>query len=227
MRIYIPSLDRPGNVPEMQAQAGIAELVWLVPEDQEQAYRKAGAKSVITGPRDKPSKINAILDAYPDQWRVFSDDDCRRLTILNDSGASVRCTLGLAASEYIAVGNRRRDHLVAMPNMSNAHFAARRVSDWGSTVGWFFAVAPDTECRLDPEMPYGDDVDFACRVFMRYGRIARVGWIIGDYRYGDRDSHFRVEHMAQNDVHRALIARYPGLLQWKNDAVLGFRRVKA
>jgi hypothetical protein len=200
--------------------------VWCVPLEQADAYQRAGARHILTGPAGKAAKMNEVLDAHPDEWCVFSDDDCRKMTWLNDSGGLVKCTLGLAASDYIAVGNRRRDHLVAIPNMSNAHFAARRVSDWGSTVGWFCAVAPNTECRFDEALPYGEDIDFACRVFDRYGRIARVGWIIGDYRYGGPESHFRAQHENRAALNRALIERWPGLLEWKSPEVLGYRRLK-
>lgn len=227
MRVYITSLGRPGNVPAMEAQAGIAQLVWLVPEEQADDYARAGATSIITGPPGKPDKINAILDAYPDQWNVFSDDDCRKLTLLNETGDRVKCTLGLAAAEYIAVGNRRRDHGVFMPNMSNAHFAARRVSAWGSTVGWFMAVAPNTECRLDPALLMNHDVDFACQVFMRYGRIARVGYIIGDYRYADKTSHFREQHDDRSYEHKVVIDRYPGLVLGSDGDTMKFARIKA
>jgi hypothetical protein len=225
MRIFVTSLDRPGNVAPMMELAGEAELVWCVPEEQADAYRAHGAEHIEVGPPGKCEKINAILDSHAEEWCVFTDDDCRRLTRLNADGSYERITLDEAAREYVRVGIERRDHFVTIPNMQNVRFASRKVSNWGSTVGWFGAIAPHTECRYDPSLVIAHDVDFAAQVFDRYGRISRVGWIIGEYRYADKASHFRDEHANRQRGNGEVILRYPHLLYWKSDQDFGFRRV--
>jgi len=222
MRIFVPSRDRPGNVPRMERLAGGAKLVWLVPEEQEHAYRRYGATEVVTGHPRKSHKMNEALDRFNDDWCVFSDDDCSAMFRLGTDLIRRRITLEDAAVEFVAIGERRQEHLVNMICLHNAKFINLTLYSWGRATGWFFAVAPGTECRFDESLPYCEDLDFAARCFDRYGGIAIPGWILGHYRMGDPNSHFR-NLLGESDfrplVARLLITRYPHLFRWDGGLV--------
>lgn len=227
--IYVPSLHRPGNVPTMEKLAGEAELVWLVPPEEEQAYREAGATRVEVGHPHKYQKVNAVLDARPDVWNVFSDDDCSRVIRLEPDGTFSEITLGEAADEYVEVGKRRRDSLVIVTQITNRTFLRRSISDWGTNNGWFFAVAPHTTPRWDTTLRSCGDADFAAQHFVNYGRISRVNWIMPTYRLADKASHFAAEYKDHSATFKIIIDRYPHLFEWHGldyhgKEMLGFRQ---
>ena len=207
----------------MESLAGDCHLVWLVPENQEAAYRDAGARMVVTGPRGKAAKINAVLDRFNDEWCVFSDDDCQGIVRLSKDGP-VPITLGEAAHHFVALGRRDKEHLVNITAMTNRHFMGPSVTPWGQLVGWFFAVAPFTVVSMDEELPTAEDLDFAARCFRRYGSIARPNYIQGDYRVGGRDSHFDHSSDAKAAAFAGLEVRYPELFRAEGDKIIYLRQ---
>lgn len=192
------------------AGAGV-RLVWLVPGEQAEAYRAFGADAVITGPHSKSVFMNLILDHYADQWCVFSDDDCREMVMLSERDRLVDVPLGMVAREFVRVGRQRGDHLVNIPHITNRRYMNHTVSDWGPISGWFFAVAPDTECRFDPSLRVAEDVDFGAQVVERYGRLARPNYVQATYLMGGAKSNFNHE---RDDLPCSAIvaARYPHLI---------------
>jgi len=224
MRVFVPSLGRAHHVPRMESLAGNSHLVWLVPEDEEPAYREAGAKMVVTGPREKSAKINEALDRFGNEWCVFSDDDCHGLVRLGRNQEVVPLTLGDAANHFVAAGRRHREHLVSITALTNRHFMGPSVTPWGQTVGWFFAVAPGTSIRLDESLPTAEDLDFAARCFRRYGSIARPNYIQGDYRVGGQDSHFDHSPEAKAAAFAELALRYPELFRADGDKIIYLRQ---
>ena len=218
MKVFVTSLNRPGNVPTMEALAGDAELVWCVPIDQVMDYRQAGARDVLIGPRGKWEKVNAVLDEM-DGWRVFTDDDCEGIWWLGQDGTR-HATLGEVAKEFVRVGEERHAPLVLLPCIRNPFYLKRSVSKWSRTVDWFFAVSPDNECRYDLSMKAIGDTEFAARCFDRYGTIARVNYIMGDYRINDATTQF--DPADRGPDAEVILRRYPHLFRRaKNPGTMG------
>ena len=221
-RVYVPSRNRPHHVPRMLDLAGGIELVWLVSEEQADAYRAYGAKRVIVCEPGKEAKHNLVLDRFGDRWCVFSDDDCRGLRMLTN-GRRHRTTLSRAAAEFVRVGEARRDRLVSMPAFTNMRFMSETVSDWGAASGWFFAVAPGTPERFDASVPIFSDSDYAARIFLRYGRIARVNHVRGEYDWGGSASNY--DYARRVDGWRVVARRYPELFSGYTTETLMARRL--
>lgn len=228
VRVFVPSLHRPQNVPTMAALAGEAELVWCVPPEEEQAYRDAGAQHVHLGHPGEFEKMNEVMDAYPDEWVTFSDDDCTGFWRLEPDGDIVNITLGEAVAEMLSIAAARRDKFVCISMNSNRTFMRRTITDWGQPANWLCSIAPGVPERW--EVAWGSDVDFAAKMFMAYGRIARVNHIIGAYQFGNKDSlwneWYRSEP-AQDARLRELAARYPALMYHAGPGKLKYRRLKA
>lgn len=219
MRVFVPSLGRAHHVARMESLAGGAELVWLVPEWEVDAYREAGAKHTMIGPPGKSAKINEALDRFNNEWCVFSDDDCHGLFQLTRDGRAAPITLLQAAQTFIAAGQKDHEHLVTITALNNRRFMNHGVTPWGQTVGWFFAVAPGTSIRLDEDLAIAEDLDFAARCFRKYGSIARLNYIQGDYRVGGKDSHFDHSSEAKAAVFASLELRYPDLFRAEGDKI--------
>lgn len=211
MRVFVPSRNRWANVPTMQALAGHANLVWLVPADQAAAYAEAGATTIVTGPPGKSAKVNDALDRFNDEWCVFTDDDVTHLSWLTAPSKTRPTTLGEAAEEYVRVGEAMRAPLVVIPCIRNAMFLKPTVSGWTRSVDWFFAVAPHTKCRYDESLAYFGDTEFAAQCFDRYGRIARPNYIMGDYRINDASSQYSADD--RGPAAEVILRRYPHLFK--------------
>lgn len=226
MKVYVVSLNRPHNVAAMEALAGPADLVWCVPEEQIEEYALAGAKEFWPGPPSKYAKVNAILDALPEEWLVFTDDDCQGISRLEHDGSWTALTLGEAAEEYVTVGQRRKDAYVCPTQMQNKTFLSRTVSNWAMTSGWFNAMAPGFEPRYDEGLSSSGDTDLACQVMDRYGRICRVNWMLMEFRMADSESHYLADYKDKGPVIDVLLARWPHLLEADDDRTyLKFRRL--
>jgi hypothetical protein len=213
MDIHVISLDRPQNVPGMEALSGGARLIWCVPEAQAADYRAAGAKNIYVGPPGKAAKINLLLDTKPDEWVVITDDDCQKLVRLMPNGQRIPISLHEAAVEYVGIGERGRYGFVAIPDFTNGLYMNGKISTWGRTIGWFAAHAPGFRCRYDEQIHGAEDTDIACQAYLEYGRIARPNWIMGVYRVGGPDSHFLSMHQDWDSI-RVMAERYPMLVQW-------------
>lgn len=211
MRIFVPSINRPHHVPEMNRKRGAdTTLTWLVPDWQAEAYHAYGADDMILGPWSKSEFMNRVLDRYSDQWCVFSDDDCVELVRLTGDRLAPT-TLGDVAREYVRVGAGRGDYLVNMPHMTNRLYMNHSVSSWGPITGWFFAVGPGCAVRFDLTLAVGEDVDFGARVVERYGRLCRPNWIQGRYKMGGPTSNF--DHDRDDlPCSEQLARRYPHLI---------------
>lgn len=213
MDIHVISLGRPGNVPNMQEKAGDARLIWCVPEYEVDMYLDAGAEHVLVGPPGKAAKLNALLDAKPDEWVITTDDDCQRLVRLGADGVRSPITLEQAAREYIGIGVEGRYGFLAIPDFTNGLYMNRKITHWGRTIGWFAAHAPGFRCRYDEFIHGAEDTDIACKAFLEYGRIARPNWIMGVYRVGGPESHFLAMHEDWASM-GVMAERYPMLVQW-------------
>lgn len=212
MRVFIPSLGRPQHVPPMLELAGGATLVWLVPEPQREAYLEAGAEEVITGHPRQFAKMNEVLDLYPDEWVVFSDDDCQGLLMLDPDGVVRPTTFAVAAEELVRVATARRDQFACISMNQNQRFMHRSVSDWAQPSNWLCAIAPGLRERwVDGTCA---DVEFGARITSHYGRISRVNYIIGMYRFGGPTSYYYESHLNRGLYEREVIKRYPHLLKW-------------
>lgn len=219
----MPSLSRPQNVPQMEALAGGAKLVWCVPEGQAEDYRAAGAQHVFTGHPGIYEKINEVLDAHPDQWCLFSDDDCQGFLMLEADGSIVPITLDQAAEEVAMVTTARSDRFGCISMNQNQTFMQRTVTDWGQPSNWLCAIAPGTPERF--RSGYAAEWDYAARIFNNYGRIARLNHLIGKYKYAGPNSHFAADHAAPAPYLRDLAVKYPHLFRLDGDR-LAFRRVR-
>src|SRR5262245_40046848 len=209
----------------MQRMAGGAELVWCVVQEEVPYYRRAGARLTITVPIGKARAVNRVLDRFGADWCVCSDDDCQGLWQLGSGGRALPMTLNEAAQAFVTIGTARRDALVTITHVTNRAYLNREVSDWGQTVGWFFAVAPLVPDRLDPSLPLGEDLDFAARICTNYGRVSRPNWIQGDYRVGDKESHFN--HRVSTLAFQVLCERYPLLFRGYDATNIYYRALPA
>lgn len=210
MRIHVVSLNRDDHVPSMKALAGGADLVWCVPDSQEIAYEKAGAEEILVGPRGQFEKMNAVLDLHPDEWVVFSDDDCQRIRMLCRDGELRDIDLEEAAHELVRVGRSMNGHYVAASMTSNTRFMSRSVTPWGQSVNWLCAVGPGTVPRFG--LHNAGEVRFAAEVCDRYGRIERVNHIMPEYTMADADSLWAAEHaQSKEPIWSDLLRLYPHL----------------
>lgn len=227
MKIYIPSLHRPHHVETMEGLAGEAELVWCVPEEQVEAYRAAGAQRFFTGHPGEFEKMNEVMDAHPDEWLVFSDDDCKGFKRLDVYGEVHPIDLGEAAAEMLRIGQARRDKYVALSQNTNQMFMRRTVTDWGQAANWLCCIAPGVPERW--ETGFASDLEFSAKMCMAYGRIARINHIIGLYQFNDAGSHWREWYRPGNE---ALVARlhdiadrYPALLTFTGSGMPKYARL--
>lgn len=211
LRVFVPSLHRAHHVPTMGAIAGAAQLVWCVPAEEVADYYASGAQDVRVGPAAQYEKMNEVLDAFPDEWVVFSDDDCRGLLMLDAEGRTLPVTLGEAAVELVRVGNRRGDRFVCISQNQNRMFMRRTVTDWGQPSNWLCAIAPGTPERFLQR--FGSEVEYAARIVANYGRIARVNHVIGMYQFGGPASSYP-EYADKAPCDRDTAQRHPHLVRY-------------
>ena len=210
----------------MQALAGEAELWWCVPVNEEDRYREAGAEHIVTGHPGQFEKMNEVLDQFGSEWVVFSDDDCKRVMILNSFGDLEPITLDQVARHLIKLGEWRRDGYVACGMTTNKRFLSHTITSWGQTANSLCAIVPGTEVRFRLGLGVATDIDFAAQMHERYGRICRPNYIMAEYPRNDGPSHWRASHASDRGLlYGPIVARYPHLFRgWKRNGGIIYRR---
>lgn len=199
----------------MEALAGDARLIWCVPEEQVEAYRAEGATEFFTGHPGIYEKINEVMDAKPDEWLAFSDDDCTALWIKQADGEVVPTTYGEAVREMVGVAKARRDRFACISMNRNKTWMQRTVTDWGQPSNWLCAVAPGIPERWEPQ--WGGELVFASKIATNYGRICRCNFIMGEYDYAGPHTQW-TEYESEDfqaEILRCVVDRWPVL--WTYD----------
>lgn len=178
--LAIPSRARPENVPKMQALLG--DATWYLREEDAEAYKAAGAKSIVVGGNLIPRR-NMILD---DGFKLnlptvqISDDiksihlaiDKKNKTELSFLGVIQLCAESCAELKVKLMGTAPTTNLFYY----NPEKPIRRNAFCAST---FLYVLPSRQ-RMDPEMSLKEDYDFNLQHLAQNGGWGRADCIIID-----------------------------------------------
>lgn len=230
LAVYVISAGRPGNVAAMAPQLAGLHATWVVPPDQAQTYRDAGAAAWGVDGRLSEAR-NAALDAAfgIDAWCVQLDDDLRRVKTLDRDGAWHPVPLKAALADIAtALDGHPLARLAGAAPTDNPYFArGGPVRTWAFVLGSLTVTKP-TPLRYDTDLTLKEDWDYTCQHLSRYGAVVRCDSVLPTfvhYTNAGGAQRYRNDQL-ETDITQRLLDRWPGLLRPhpRRDHELALRR---
>ena len=192
LRYYVISKARAANVGPMHALIGHDAVTWIVPPEDEAAYRENGAVLVATAEGLCAARNTALSDAFvQDCWCVQMSDDIQSISISpderrapcldeanrrsGDEGLPVPVTPEAAAT---AVGEEmmKRGTFLGGAYVNNNVGFALNAEAWSShkfIVGDFMVIRP-CSLRFDEKMSLKEDYDYTAQHVDEFGAVTRM-----------------------------------------------------
>jgi hypothetical protein len=222
--IAIPSKGRPTKVKSLKL---LPDGVVFVPENEADAYRKAGVKNVVAVPqavRGITKTRNWILEyAKDDPWVVFVDDDVKTAgwTELRDVDSRKRnieppvWTQEFVRFFELAEALGLRVWGVATDGATRAIYPYRPFIFHTYVTASCMGILNDGKTRFDESFPVKEDYELCLRCLREDGAILGVRYLywVNDHwktEGGCRD--YRTQEMEREAIQR-LIRRFPGMIR--------------
>ena len=212
--VTIISAGRPQNVALMDAQVDVPH-VWVVPHDQIEDYRYAGAEDVIgTASTQDTHQRNYALDVAGYRYCVQLDDDLKKMRYVVPGEDAVPITISQAIGMMIWALEENDAYYAGVAPTDNAYFTRVAVNTRGFIRSAFTVYRPGSGLRYDHQFPLKGDYDLTCQHLAKYGRVARVDGLLASFAYGQGSGGcvaYRTPQLEQ-DVIRKLMAKWPGVI---------------
>lgn len=186
VHVAIISSGRPGNVPAMTELCKPYVPTWYVGDGDAGDYRYAGAARVLEVGWLCESR-NAALDAAAllGQPCLQLSDDLRALSVAHGPARHQveRITLPDAVQLLQDALATTGAHLAGAAPTANPYFAKARIHPSAFIVGDLMLVAADCPLRFNEAMRLKEDYDYTCRHLHRYGKVARVDWLLATFTH--------------------------------------------
>jgi hypothetical protein len=240
--IYAVSMSRPQNVAPTKALVD-AEPWWVVPERQHRAYRKAGAKHLISDGVGgaisvaRNAAIEHFLSRGDGDWFTVMDDDVKMLGFVSWDDAGKYHVESLTVADWVEmlpmVHQATGAFMVGPLYSANPFYASPKVAVAafsGALQSIHRRVLEDGH-RYDESLPMSEDIEMVARVVSQYGTVARLNWVIIDpqhHQAGGLQDYFLPDVRAATDAAttKRLVSLYPNLLMEhpKRTGALAWRR---
>ena len=213
--VAIISAGRPQNVPLMDAQVDVPHT-WVVPHDQIEDYRYAGAENVIgTASKQDTHQRNYALDVAGQRFCVQLDDDLKKLRYVVPGGQPEPIKISTAIGMMMSMMLEVNAFYAGVAPTDNAYFTRVAVNTNGFIRSAFTVYRPNSGLRYDHQFPLKGDYDLTCQHLAKYGRVCRVDGLLASFAYGQGSGgcvSYRTPQM-ERDVIAKLMAKWPGIIQ--------------
>lgn len=208
----IPSKGRPGNVALMTALTG--EATWIVCPEEEEAYRAAGATSILHQ-RSLVHARNTALNAATEAGVAClqSDDDAKAFRMLGTDGKAHDIGFERFVDVMMKTGELQNAKLVGMAPTNNPFYGKRKVKRDGFIIASIF-LADTSDIRFDEQFLTKEDYDFTLQHLARFGAVARCDWLLGEYQHYTNAGGCVADRTGDREQQAAtaLKAKWPGVV---------------
>lgn len=211
--LTIISSNRSKNVSKMTKHFGPA--TWVIPKNQVNDYKKAGAESIIISDNNLSSSRNKALEKSfkHNLISVQTDDDLSKIAKdvdgkavdMNSFEALEDLIQRLAISDYCLAG---------VSPTANPYFISKKNSTNLLITNSLIAVKPSSP-RFDLNLSLKEDYDFTIKHIIEYGGVQRCDDLLPYYLHntnkgGRKD--FRTEEREEQEC-QYLLNKYPDLIK--------------
>lgn len=211
--VAVISARRSHNVPLMEAHLTGVPHQWVVPIEDVEDYRYAGAPDVwgVKSTQDTHQR-NAALDvAGPLRYCVQIDDDLKKIEFVMPGGKPVEITLGAAIETLIKACEMNGAYYSGVAPTNNAYFTRNLFNLTGFIRSALTAYRPGSGLRYDHQFPLKGDYDLTCQHLAKYGRVARVDGLLASFAFGQGSGgcvDYRTDDL-EKEVVAKLMAKWP------------------
>lgn len=230
--IFIISHLRPENVKKMQDFLNVP-CTWIVGKGETEAYKQAGAISVVEGGTLVESRNKALELAFErDHVCVQVSDDLKKIKKVV---ASKMEDPSMTFNEVLEIFEKEIWHspffLYGIPPTDNAFYVHKQRSLNNFIIGDFMVVKPN-ELRFDPEFPLKEDYEYNAQHIKKFGGIMRFDTILFSFQHYSNAGgvvSYRNESL-EAEVVEKLLKKHPGLFRKnpkrKNEVLLVAPKVR-
>lgn len=186
LHIGIVSHLRPENVPAIEAAVGLP-VTWYVGAGEVEAYRSAGAKSVVEGGSLVQSRNKVLVAAtVAGLYAVEISDDFKSIgRIVLEGGKKVVHEITVAEALSVLYEELKASpfHLAGIPPTANPFYCKTPRNYNAFIIGDFFMVKPPAELFFDGNLRLKEDYDFTAQHLRKYGGALRVNTIVAEFKH--------------------------------------------
>lgn len=182
--VAVISAGRPQNVPHMDSLIDVPHT-WVVPHDQIEDYRYAGAEDVVgTSSSQDTHQRNFALDIAGSRYCVQMDDDLKKLRYCIPGQKGEPITVSLAIGMMMQMLEECDAYYAGVAPTDNAYFTRVAVNTRGFIRSAFTVYRPGSNLRYDHQFRLKGDYDLTCQHLAKYGRVARVDGLLASFAFG-------------------------------------------
>jgi len=180
LHVAIISARRPSAVKSMSDLGWSG--TWYVAEGDEEAYKQAGATSVVVAGGLISARNKALDEAFSQGKPCLQlSDDCTRLCVLGKEGKEQETTSDEIVKQMLAHLSMT-NKLVGIAPVANAFYCSHNVKRCHFILGDLFIASPSS-IRFDSSLRLKEDYDYTCQHIFKFGEVARLDWIIAGFKH--------------------------------------------
>lgn len=218
--VTVQSANRSENVKILEEKIYPYEPTWFVPKNQEELYKKNGAKKTVgvdgIMPM-KPLQLNAALDLGYD-YTVTMDDDFQSAVAVTNDKKNFKVSFAEVLENSFEELKKSPYMLAGFPNTTNPFFTRYESQNYGMIFGGFL-IHKKNDIRFDNRIIAIEDLDVVIQHHMLYGGILRINRYLPTFHMYGRDKKdysggfdkFRNEDSNVKTI-QLLRQKYPGII---------------
>ncbi len=181
--LYCVSYKRAHTLPEMDSFIR-ENAIFCIWKEEEEEYKKYGAKKFIFGKGLLDQRNQALQHAYEENANcVQIDDDLVEVRINNfDGKKGDLVSFEEAYNDFISFAENSKAQLIGMPPTNNPFFAKKEVQNNAFCIASFMLAKP-TSLRFDENLSLKEDYDYTLQHIKEYGLVQRYQKYLFTFRH--------------------------------------------